>query len=97
MFLDLIALVLLGGMLFKKKLRCRASSRGGRLQGLPAGLQDDGSLQNGTSHMSLEELLELQSQVGSAYKQLAALRSRIVDHLSKKHVLQTKHRPLEEI
>ena len=99
MFLDLIALVLLGGCYLKEIEMPRASSRGGAVAGPPSGAQDDGSLQNGTSHMSLEELLELQSQVGTkAYKQLVAGGSTKKKNCRppvQKACVADKHRPLE--
>ena len=99
MFLDLIALVLLGECYLKEIEMPRASSRGGAVAGPPSGAQDDGSLQNGTSRMSLEELLELQSQVGTkAYKQLvtgSSTKKQSCRPPVQKACVADKHRPLE--
>lgn len=77
----------------------RASYRGGAVAGPPSRAQDDGSLQNDTSHMSFEELLELQSQVGTkAYKQLvtgSSTKKQSCRPPVQKACVADKHRPLE--
>lgn len=81
----------------------RASSCGGAVAGSPSeaqdGGEDDGSLRNDTSHMSFEELLELQSQVGTkAYKQLvtgSSTKKQSSRPPVQKGCVADKHRPLE--
>ncbi|XP_040113117.1 ribosomal RNA processing protein 36 homolog [Oryx dammah] len=77
----------------------RASSRGRAVAGLPSGAQDDGSLQNDTFHTSFEELLELQSQVGTkAYKKLVtggSTKKQSCRPPVQKPCVADKHRPLE--
>nr|XP_020747876.1 ribosomal RNA processing protein 36 homolog [Odocoileus virginianus texanus] len=80
-----------------------ASSRGGAAAGSPSraqdGGEDDGGLQKDTSHMSFEELLELQSQVGTKGCKRLVTGSSAKKQSSRppvpKACVADKHRPLE--